>query len=78
MALTHSIITRSVGAALDHSDDEEEQNAVVAQVLDEIGIEITDKLSKAPVARGALAAEGSKAKGLSDSDLEAQLAKLKM
>ena len=30
---------------LDGSDDEEEQDAIVSQVLDEIGIEITGKVT---------------------------------
>lgn len=68
----------ALASALDQSDDEEEQDAIVTQVLDEIGIEINDKLSKAPVAsRGTFEAEQSKKK-MTDSDLEAMLAKIKM
>lgn len=89
----------ALSSALDHSDDEEEQDAVINQVLDEIGIEITGKvrfvlqcdvrllivfdfrqLANAPSAgRDSLGATASKQNNkLTDSDLEAQLAKLKM
>ena len=40
------------------SGDEEEESAVISQVLDEIGIEISGKLSDAPSAhKGGLGAE---------------------
>lgn len=67
----------ALSSALDHSDDEEEQDAVVNQVLDEIGIEMSGKLANAPVARHQIG-ESTKSNKLTDSDLEAQLAKLKM
>ncbi len=77
MNMKEEMMDDALSSALDHSDDVEEQDAVVNQVLDEIGIEITDKLSRAPAARNTSLAEGG-AKKLTDSDLEAQLAKLKM
>lgn len=78
MNMKEELMDDALSAALDHSDDEAEEDAIVNQVLDEIGIEINDKLSQAPVAKDALTAETSKANKLTDSDLEAQLAKLKM
>ena len=59
------------------SDDEEEQDAIVNQVLDEIGIEITGKLAAAPSAATS-GPQSSKSK-MSDEDkeIEAMLAKLK-
>lgn len=65
----------------DGSDDEEEQDAIVSQVLDEIGIEITGKMAAAPVAGSSKLpqAESSKSSKMSDEDkeIEAMLAKLK-
>ena len=59
----------ALASALDHSDDEAEQDAVVNKVLDEIGIEISGKLAEAPAAKGGK---------ITDSEIEAQLAKLKI
>ena len=81
MSMKEEIMDDALSSALDQSDDEEEQDAIVTQVLDEIGIEINDKLMKAPAAATSALpglVSTSKAKKLSDSDIEAQLAKLKM
>lgn len=59
----------ALASALDHSDDEAEQDAVVNKVLDEIGVEISGKLAEAPAAKGGK---------ITDSEIEAQLAKLKI
>lgn len=39
------IVNETLDSIFDESDDEEEQDAVVNQVLDEIGIEISGKVS---------------------------------
>ena len=61
------------------SDDEEEQDAIVSQVLDEIGIEITGKMADAPSAGSSKLPQTSKSSKMSDEDkeIEAMLAKLK-
>lgn len=77
MEMKEEMMDDALASALDHSEDEAEEDAVVNQVLDEIGIEITGKLAAAPsAAKDSL--NPSKDKKLTDSDLEAQLAKLKM
>lgn len=78
MSMKEEMIDDTLSSVLDESGDEEEEDAVVTQVLDEIGIEITGKLSTAPTPqRGELGSQTNKSK-LSDSEIEAQLAKLKM
>jgi len=76
MEMTEEMISDTLDDILDESGDEEEQDAIVSQVLDEIGIEITGKLVDAPSAgRGAI---GSKAKSdEADDEIERQLAQLK-
>lgn len=63
------IVDDALANALDNSDDESEQDAVVNKVLDEIGIEISGKLAEAPSAKGGK---------ITDSEIESQLAKLKI
>ncbi|XP_053207332.1 charged multivesicular body protein 2b-like [Panonychus citri] len=79
MEMKEELIDETLNAILDNSGDEAEEDAVISQVLDEIGIEITGKLAEAPVARGAIGAGSSKAKDkqMTDEELEAQLARLK-
>lgn len=59
---------------LEESGDEEEGDAIINQVLDEIGIEVSGKMSKAPSAVKDSLGESSK---ISAQDIEAQLAKLR-
>ena len=40
-------------------DDEEESDAIVNQVLDELGLQLNDKLGDMPVAAGSLAPAGA-------------------
>ncbi|XP_054163170.1 charged multivesicular body protein 2b-like [Oppia nitens] len=74
MSMKEEMIEDTLNGILDESGDEEEQDAVVAKVLDEIGIEITGKLANAPTPSRDLASTSK----VSDSEIEAQLAKLKM
>ncbi|CAG2101109.1 unnamed protein product, partial [Medioppia subpectinata] len=76
MSMKDEMIEDTLNGILDESGDEEEQDALVAQVLDEIGIEITGKMANAPMPSRELGST-SKSK-VSDSEIEAQLAKLKM
>ena len=46
MALHSLAVNETLDSILDESGDEEEQEAVVNQVLDEIGIEISGRVSK--------------------------------
>merc|ERR1719500_1023409 len=58
MEMTEEMMNDTLDDILADSDEEEEQDAVVNQVLDEIGIEISGKLSEAPSAvKGTIGAE---------------------
>ncbi|XP_076466306.1 charged multivesicular body protein 2b-like [Babylonia areolata] len=76
MGMTEEMINDTLDDILAESGDEEEEDAIVNQVLDEIGIEITDKMVNAPSAARGRIGESSKA-GVSDSSIEQQLAALK-
>merc|ERR1712218_705722 len=66
-------------------DEDEESDAIVAQVLDELGLQLNDKLGDVPVATGSLApsaanknkpqavAAGGGAADDDDADLQARL-----
>lgn len=81
MDMKGELMDDALSSVLDHSDDEAEQDAVVTQVLDEIGIDISGKLAAAPVARSKLPAQAtasSTSRKITDAELEAQLARLNM
>lgn len=75
MDMTDEMINDSLDDILNDSDDEKETDAIVSQVLDEIGIEISGKMAAAPRADHKLGP--SKSSLPSDEELESQLAKLK-
>jgi len=76
MELKEEMIDEGLDSILGESGDEEEEDAIVSQVLDEIGIQMTGKLAEAPSApRGTVSSVGQK---VTDSEIEAQLARLKM
>ncbi|ESO84176.1 hypothetical protein LOTGIDRAFT_203267 [Lottia gigantea] len=77
MGMTEEMIDDTLDDILAESGDEEEQDAIVSQVLDEIGIELSGKMVNAPSAHRGQLGESSKAKGVSDDDIEKQLAALK-
>ncbi|KAF6035706.1 hypothetical protein EB796_005990 [Bugula neritina] len=75
LEMTEEMINDTLDEMLDESGDEEEQDSIVAGVLDEIGIDISGKVAEAPSAhRGTIGAEAS---GFTDDDLERQLKALK-
>jgi len=79
MGMTEEMMNDTLDDILAESGDEEEEDAVITQVLDEIGIEISGKLSDAPSAhKGALGAETiSKKNKEADDEIEKMLAQLK-
>lgn len=77
MGMAEEIVDDTLNAVLDESGDEEEQEAVVNQVLDEIGIEISGKMAEAPSAHKGSLGESSKARLPTDEEIEKQLAMLK-
>lgn len=78
MDMKGEMMDDALASALDHSDDEAEQDAVVTQVLDEIGIDISGKLSTAPSAKRTGLEVPTTSRKITDAELDAQLARLKM
>lgn len=76
MGMSEDMINDTLDDILGESGDEEESDAVVSQVLDEIGIEITGKMVHAPAAPSKGLGETSKSR-VTDDDIEKQLAALK-
>lgn len=79
MGMTEEMMNDALDDILTESGDEEEGDAIVNQVLDEIGIEISGKMSSAPsAAKGTLGAETiSKKNKEADEEIERMLAQLK-
>ncbi|XP_064488817.1 charged multivesicular body protein 2b-like [Ornithodoros turicata] len=77
MGMTEEMVDETLNSILDESGDEEEQDAVVTQVLDEIGIELSGKLAEAPSARADPLGSTSKARLPTDDEIERQLAQLR-
>ncbi|KAI4456804.1 charged multivesicular body protein [Holotrichia oblita] len=77
MDMTEEMINDSLDDILNESGDEEESDNIVTQVLDEIGIEISGKISEAPAPDKGKLGESSKSKQLTDEDILEQLSKLR-
>ncbi|KAI1242400.1 hypothetical protein IHE44_0005940, partial [Lamprotornis superbus] len=74
MEMTEEMINDTLDDIFDASDEEEESQDIVNQVLDEIGIEISGKMAKAPsAARGLPSASASSTATISDEEIERQL-----
>ena len=71
MEMSEEMMTDTLDSVLAGSDDEAETDAVVANILDEIGIEMTGKLVAAP--SGVPEAK----KDITDADIERMLTQLK-
>ena len=71
MEMSEEMMTDTLDSVLAGSDDEAETDAVVANILDEIGIEMTGKLAAAP--SGVPEAK----KDITDADIERMLTQLK-
>lgn len=76
MGMTEEMINDTLDEIFDESGDEEESQDIVSQVLDEIGIEISGKMVRAPAAgrsEPSAAASSSKQATISDDEIERQL-----
>jgi charged multivesicular body protein 2A len=60
MDMKEEMINDAIDDAMEDEGDEEESDAVVAQVLDELGLQLTDQLSGLPQASGSLSVSGIK------------------
>ncbi|KAK9507740.1 hypothetical protein O3M35_007526 [Rhynocoris fuscipes] len=78
MDMTEEMMNETLDDIMNESGDEEESDAIVSKVLDEIGIEISGKLAKAPAAAsGSLASESNKTRLPTEDEIEQQLARLR-
>jgi len=83
MDMKEEMMGDAIDDALGDEDDEEESDAVVSQVLDELGLQMADDMSALPSTGGTLSAGASKtpqaaaAVGDADADLEARLDNLR-
>lgn len=60
MDMKEEMINDAIDDAMEDEGDEEEGDAIVAQVLDELGLQLTDQLSGLPQASGGLSVSGIK------------------
>ncbi|XP_019879319.1 charged multivesicular body protein 2a [Aethina tumida] len=93
MDMKEEIMNDAIDDAMEGDDDEEESDAVVNQVLDELGLQLNDTLSGLPQTAGSLPAAGQKQPAAAaaameggngggtmsdaDADLQARLDKLR-
>ncbi|XP_076603550.1 charged multivesicular body protein 2Ba [Chaetodon auriga] len=74
MGMTEDMINDTLDDIFEDSGDEEESQGIVNQVLDEIGIEISGKMVRAPAAgKGLPGAASAKQATISDDEIERQL-----
>ncbi|XP_017467715.1 PREDICTED: charged multivesicular body protein 2b [Rhagoletis zephyria] len=73
MEMTDEMINDTLDDMLTESGDEEESDAIVNKVLDEIGIEISGKMASIPATGSGDLEKSSR----TEKDIEAQLAKLR-
>ncbi|EAA01777.4 charged multivesicular body protein 2a [Anopheles arabiensis] len=60
MDMKEEMINDAMDDAMEDEGDEEETDAIVSQVLDELGLQLNDQLSGLPQASGSLAVSGAK------------------
>ncbi|XP_072348667.1 charged multivesicular body protein 2a [Scyliorhinus torazame] len=83
MDMKEEMMNDAIDDAMGDEDDEEESDAIVSQVLDELGLNLTDELSSEPPSTGASlsVAAGKKAEPVvledADADLEKRLKNLR-
>jgi len=73
MEMKQEILTDTIDDAMEDEDTEEQEEAIVGQVLDEIGIQMGDNFAAAPTTQKEVAQEDTAA----DRELEARLSNLK-
>merc|ERR1712066_637175 len=62
MDMKEEMMSDVIDDVLGDEEDEEEGDAIVSQVLDELGLQLTDQMAAVPVAGGSLAAPAAAAK----------------
>lgn len=80
MDMKEEMMNEAIDDAMGDDEDEEESDAVVTQVLDELGLQLSDKLTELPEAAGSIASQKGKAATAmadADADLQARLENLR-
>merc|ERR1719195_2554181 len=86
MDMKEEMMSDVIDDAMGDEDDEEESDAIVTQVLDELGLQMTDQITGLPIAGGSVAVSKDKAKtpvaaaageAAADADLEERLNNLR-
>ncbi|XP_077995631.1 charged multivesicular body protein 2a-like [Glandiceps talaboti] len=77
MDMKEEMMSDAIDDAMGDDDDEEESDAIVSQVLDELGLQLTDDLAVLPATGGKLSVGGAAAKepqaaAISDADADLQ------
>merc|ERR1712152_44104 len=62
MDMKGEMMEDAIDEVMGDEEDEEESDAIVAQVLDELGLQLNDKLGDVPIATGSLAPASANAK----------------
>merc|ERR1719446_470895 len=76
MDMKEEMMSDVIDDALGDEDDEEETDAIVTQVLDELGLQLSDQLTGVPAASGTVGvgAQGGKVPVAAEADADADLA----
>ncbi|XP_064489813.1 charged multivesicular body protein 2a-like [Ornithodoros turicata] len=80
MDMKEEMMNEAIDDAMGDDEDEEESDAVVTQVLDELGLQLADKLTDLPETAGSIAAQKGKTAAAvadADADLQARLENLR-
>merc|ERR1719402_943002 len=83
MDMKEEMMNDAIDDAMGDEDDEDESDAIVSQVLDELGLNLSDELSNLPATGGSLSVAGGKkaepqaALADADADLEERLNNLR-
>lgn len=75
MDMKEEILNDAIDDAMGDEDDEEESDAIVTQILDELGLDLSDKLKELPNTGGTLstaASASAKATPVADADADLQ------
>merc|ERR1712013_103021 len=76
MDMKEEMMSDVIDDAMGDEDDEEETDAIVTQVLDELGLQLSDQLTGVPAASGTVGvgAQGGKVPVAAEADADADLA----
>ncbi|CAG9531111.1 unnamed protein product [Cercopithifilaria johnstoni] len=77
LGVTDDMVSDAFDVMLEEQDGDEEQGAIIRQVLDEIGIDLNAQLSRSPQVPSSTASATEPSNELGDADLDKLLSELK-